>query len=260
MRIPAFLFCIALLCHFAPTLRAQNPGAQQDAEAEREKLLKAADQLDNIQANSESTKTSVDGMKTDVAALQATVTKLQTDNAALKQQVTDLQAALDQYKADQAKERQALIDNVASMIAAGKSSSTTKPAKKKKDVPAVSSAPTPPPSPPPSDATSELSGPVKNPAPISTASHLAPPPDPTPTATSAPTPASDDDSPPPPPPKPQKGYYHIVASGETLTMICDAYRENGVKVSAAAIRKANGLTVDSVLKPGQKLFIPKPGA
>ncbi len=66
-----------------PSLPAQDPGAQQDAEAAREKLLKASDELDNIQANSEATKTSVDGMKTDVAALQDSVTKLQADNAAL---------------------------------------------------------------------------------------------------------------------------------------------------------------------------------
>ena len=59
--------------------------------------------------------------------------------------------------------------------------------------------------------------------------------------------------------KPQKGYYHIVASGETLILICNAYKENGVNVSMSEIRKANGLTEKSVLKVGQKLFIPKPG-
>ncbi len=74
------------------------------------------------------------------------------------------------------------------------------------------------------------------------ASDLAPPPDPAPA------------------PKPQKGYYHVVENGETLTMICAAYRDQGVKVSIAQVRKANGLTEKSVLKAGQKLFIPKPGA
>jgi regulator of replication initiation timing len=227
-----------------PRLHAQDPAAQQDAEAAREKLLKASDELDNIQANSEATKMSVDGMKTDVATLQDTVTKLQTDNAALRQQLTDLQAAFDQYKADQVKERQTLIDNVADMIASAKAKTT----KKKKDAPAA-------------EATTDNSGPVHAPA-STLASNLAPPPDTTSTTSS--TQPSTDNTPapteaPPPPPKPQKGYYHVVASGETLTLICEAYRENGVNVSAAAIRKANGLTVDSVLKPGQKIFIPKPG-
>jgi len=209
-----------------PRLQAQDPGAQQDAEAAREKLLKAADQLDNIQANSEATKTSVDGMKTDVATLQGDVTQLQSDNAALRQQVADLQAALDQFKAEQIKARQTLIDNVAGMIATGK---------KKKE-------------PPVSEATTETLFQAKTPdAPPDTPS-LNPPPD---------TASTEDNT--PAPVKPQKGYYHIVASGETLIMIRDAYREKGVNVTASEIRKANDLTEKSVLKVGQKLFIPKPG-
>jgi regulator of replication initiation timing len=240
VRIPVLLLTL-ILCSFA-TLRSQtpNPGAQQDAEAAREKLLKAADQLDNIQANSESTKASVDGMKTDVTSLQTTVTKLQEDNAALRQQLTDLQASLDQYKAEQIKARQVLIDNVADMIAAGKGSSPAKSPKKKKE-----------------DSTPEAA--KNDPAPAKKhdaspgAASLAPPPD---ASQGDATPAPDA----PPEPKPQKGYYHVVADGETLTLICEAYRENGVNVTVSEIRKANGLNESSSLKPGQKLFIPKPGA
>lgn len=206
-----------------PRLQAQDPGAQQDAEAAREKLLKAEDELENIQANSEATKTSVDGMKSDVAALQADVTKLQSDNAALRQQLADMQTAFDQFKAEQIKARQTLIDNVAGMIAAGKGS---KSGNKKKDAPA-------------SEATAQT--------PISPESASIPP---NITATG---------DTPPAPVKPQKGYYHVVASGETLTLICAAYRENGVNVTVSEIRKANGLTETSLLKTGQKLFIPKPG-
>lgn len=224
-----------------PGLQAQDPGAQQDAQAAREKLLKAEDQLDNIQANSEATKTSVDGMKADVVKLQGDVTKLQSDNAALRQQVADLQAALDQFKAEQIKARQTLIDNVAGMIAAGKGSGTTKPVKKKKDA-SVSEVP------------AETSIQAKTPDTQAAATSLAPPPD----AVSAPTSTSTTDNA-PAPAKPQKGYYHIVASGETLTLICAAYKENGVNVTVSEIRKANGLTEKSVLKAGQKLFIPKPG-
>jgi regulator of replication initiation timing len=225
-----------------PRLHAQDPGAQQDAEAAREKLLKAEDELDNIQANSETTKTSVDGMKADVATLQATVTQLQGDNSALRQQLADMQTAFDQYKAEQIKARQTLIDNVAGMIAAEKASGATKSVKKKKESPD-------------SEPTTETSIQAKIPDAQEAATSLAPPPDPASTspnsaATTDTTPASV---------KPQKGYYHIVASGETLTMIRDAYRANGVNVTASEIRKANGLTVTSVLKTGQKLFIPKPG-
>jgi len=219
-----------------PRVHAQNPGAQQDAEAAREKLLKAADELDNIQANSETTKTSIDGMKTDVATLQASVTKLQSDNAALRQQVADLQAALDQFKAEQIKARQALIDNVAGMLATGNGSGTAKPAKKKKVTPVA-------------EATTETS------APPTAATSLAPPSD---TGSTSPSPSASDATA-AAPVKLQKGYYHIVASGETLTLICAAYKENGVNVTVSQIRKANGLTEKSSLKTGQKLFIPKPG-
>ncbi len=239
MRIPALLLSLALGACVASRLPAQDPGAQQDAEAAREKLLKAEDELENIQANSEATKTAVDGMKTDVATLQATVTQLQSDNAALKQQLADMQAALDQYKAEQMKERQALIDNVAGMIAAAKGPGTTKSVKKKKDTTA-------------SQGTTETATPGQA---SGAQAGVNPPPD---SASITPGAAATGDAP-PAPVKPPKGYYHVVADGETLTLICAAYRENGVNVTVSEIRRANGLTATSVLKTGQKLFIPKPG-
>jgi hypothetical protein len=222
-----------------PRLQAQvpDPGAAQDAESAREKLLKASDELDNVQANSEATKASVDGMKADMTTLQQTITKLQGDNAALKQQVADLQTALDNYKDEQLKARQKLIDDVAGMIAADKAGSSTKPAKKKKDADA---------------STPDV---AKTPDDAPASANLTPPPDTAPSTAS--TPAQTDET--PPAPKPQKGYYHVVAFGETLTMIVAAYKDNGVNTSVAEIRKANGLAKDTPLKAGQKLFIPKPG-
>jgi regulator of replication initiation timing len=139
VRISALLFSAAF-CLAAPVLRAQDPGAAQDAEAAREKLLKAQDELANIQANSEGTRTAVDGVKTDVASLQQNVTALQNENATLKQQLADLQAAFDEYKADQAKERQQLISNVADMIAANGGKSAKK---KKTDAETTEPAPAP---------------------------------------------------------------------------------------------------------------------
>ena len=235
MRISALLFS-AVLCLAAPTiLRAQDPGAAQDAEAAREKLLKASDELDNIQANSENTRAAVDGMKTDVASLQQNVTALQNENATLKQQLTDLQAAFEQYKADQAKERQQLVDNVAGMIANGGGKSS----KKKKTTDADTSEPASTSTP---EATTEVHP--------SMAPSLAPPPD-------HPSTSAADDT--PPTPKKQHGFYYTVVKGDTVSNIASAYRDAGVKVTATQIRKANGLTTDSVLTPGEKLFIPKPG-
>jgi len=236
VRIFVFLFSLAVCFSVMSGLRAQDPGSRQDAEAAREKLLKAADELDNIQANSETTKTSVDGMKNDVAALQQTVTKLQGDNAALRQQLADLQSAFDQYKDEQVKSRQKLIDDVAGLIAASKGS--TKPAKKKS-----------------ADTDAETPVAAKKTEAESGAANLAPPPDTSPASTPA-SPSAVNDT---PPPKPQKGYYHVVAPGETLTMIVAAYKDNGVNVTVSEVRKANGLSESSGVKAGQKLFIPKPG-
>ena len=51
----------------------------------------------------------------------------------------------------------------------------------------------------------------------------------------------------------------MVAPHETLSLICEAYRDNGVDVTVAQIRHANDLGAHTPLKVGQKLFIPKPG-
>jgi LysM repeat protein len=233
-----FVLLVSLCCWLSPSpvfAQDSDPAAQQDQEAARQKILKAADQIDMIETNSETTKSSVELMKSDLA-------KLQADNLALKQQLANLQAAFDKAEASRAKERQALLDEVAELVKAGKSPGT----KKKTTPAAAASEPTDStPSTPPSDAGAQAT--------IATAPSLAPPPDPgsTPTATTS-------DNNPPPPKPPQKGYYHVVESGETLTMICAAYRQNGVKVTVSQVRKANGLTETSVLKVGQKLFIPKP--
>jgi hypothetical protein len=205
------------------------PAAAQDAEATREKLLKASDQLDMIQSNYESTKIEVDSMKSDIAQLQAA-------NSALKDQLTQLQADLNKAEAERAKERQVLVDEVATLVAS-RSEGSSRP--KKHSAPETS--------PDDSSASTEVHTPdtesaagETSPDSASGNAGLAPPPE-------------------NPTPKPSKGYYHVVESGETLTEICSAYRDQGVKVSISQVRKANGLTEKSVLKVGQKLFIPKPG-
>jgi LysM repeat protein len=177
-------------------------------------------------------------MKADIAHLQA-------DNADLKQQLAALQATLDKAEADRARERQALLDEVADLIAKNNAPHGSVPHHHE-----------------PADAaaadSSAVHASIKNEVAETDAStspaHAAPTDadsaDTATTATTAPAPA--------PKPKPQKGYYHVVESGETLAIICQAYRDDGVKVSLSQVRKANGLTSKSVLKAGQKIFIPKP--
>jgi LysM repeat protein len=57
---------------------------------------------------------------------------------------------------------------------------------------------------------------------------------------------------------PEKGFEHIVASGDTLSTIALAYREKGIKTSTDQILKANPGLVPEKMKVGQKIFIPAP--
>ena len=194
--------------------RAQ-PAEAQDAEAARERLLKAADQLDLIQGNAETARVAMDRMKSDIEQLQAA-------NADLKQQVAALQAAFDKAEATRAKERQVLLSEVAQVMAIKASRHPEQ-----------------------SELASSDPGPTSDTGNDTEVHH-------------AKTKVADADPKPAAAPKPHKGYYHVVESGETLSMICAAYRADGVKVSLAQVRKANGLTTKSSLKVGQKLFIPQP--
>lgn len=82
-------------------------------------------------------------------------------------------------------------------------------------------------------------------------SHIKPEPEPAPSGdeTSSSAPAG-----------PQKGYYYTVQSGNTLSAIAKAYNDQGVKVSAGDILKANPKVDPKKLYVGQKIFIPDPNA
>ena len=59
---------------------------------------------------------------------------------------------------------------------------------------------------------------------------------------------------------PQKGYEHVVESGETLSAIAKAYRAQGVKVTTAQIIAANPKINPNSLIAGKKIFIPDAAA
>jgi LysM repeat protein len=54
------------------------------------------------------------------------------------------------------------------------------------------------------------------------------------------------------------GYEYKVAAGDTLSIIAKAYRDQGIKVTADQILKANPGLDPKNLKVGQKIFIPAP--
>ena len=58
----------------------------------------------------------------------------------------------------------------------------------------------------------------------------------------------------------QKGYYYEVKSGDTLSAIAKAYRDQGVKVTKEQIQAANPGLNPKTLAVGKKIFIPDPNA
>ncbi|MCX6936040.1 MAG: LysM domain-containing protein [Verrucomicrobia bacterium] len=58
-------------------------------------------------------------------------------------------------------------------------------------------------------------------------------------------------------PAEREGYEHVVAKGDTLSSIAQAYSEEyKIKLTADSICKANSIGKDAHLKVGQKLLIP----
>jgi nucleoid-associated protein YgaU len=56
----------------------------------------------------------------------------------------------------------------------------------------------------------------------------------------------------------EKGYDHTIQQGDTLSVIVQAFKDKGIKVTVDQILKANpGLNANR-LRPGQKIFIPAP--
>ena len=61
-------------------------------------------------------------------------------------------------------------------------------------------------------------------------------------------------------PQTEKGFWYEVHSKDKLSMIVQAYRQRGVKVTMQQVREANPEMDPNKLLPGQKIFIPDPSA
>ncbi len=56
----------------------------------------------------------------------------------------------------------------------------------------------------------------------------------------------------------EKGYPYVIQSGDSLSVIVQAYREKNIKITVDQILKANPGLNEKKLKVGQKIFIPAP--
>ncbi|NDD81040.1 MAG: LysM peptidoglycan-binding domain-containing protein [Verrucomicrobia bacterium] len=113
------LLAMAILGFLAagPLFAQLSPGAAEDAEAERRKILKAADQVDRMDS-------SVEEMKARIAALE----KILED---VKQQSNSLKESLASTAAKAEKEKQSLLEEVSKMLAETKAREKSTPAESK---------------------------------------------------------------------------------------------------------------------------------
>lgn len=168
-----------------------SPAQREDLEIERQRILRAADQIEVMVDQHNKIVRELDGLKSAQAALAKELAEQKAENERLS-------TRLDQLSQQQAKEREALLKEVAKLVAEAKTSA------------------------PPPPASSPSTGSSARPA-----------------------------------PKVEEGFEHVVARGETLWAITQAYRQAGVSVTMDEIRAANNLKEGQALRVGQKLFIPK---
>ena len=100
-QIPAW--AAAWLLGSCPCSAQMSPGAAEDAEAERRKILKAADQVDRMDA-------AVEDMKSRIASLEKILEEL-------KQQSNSLKESLANTAAQAEKDKEALLDEVSKLLA-----------------------------------------------------------------------------------------------------------------------------------------------
>ncbi|MEZ5406019.1 MAG: LysM peptidoglycan-binding domain-containing protein [Verrucomicrobiia bacterium] len=112
MKILSISLLFSALC-VLPLFAQNNPAQREDARMEREKVLRAADQLEVLLPQ-------LDSLKNEVQTLKTQVDRLQLENVALKKSLGELEAS-------RTKERDALLDEVSKIMAESKS---TKPALK----------------------------------------------------------------------------------------------------------------------------------
>jgi LysM repeat protein len=211
----SFLF---LTLFMTAALVAQNPGAREDAEADRRKILRAADLVDSIQAAQEQLQADVTELKTKLKSSQETVDNLQSENQKLRGDLALLKSAIEKSEEARLKERDVLLKEIASVVAEKTKSypqSHGDALLRVRDEETAAVAPA---------KKTEKEKPEKTKEPA---------------------------------PEKEAGFYHVVEKGHTLSGIADAFRQQGVNITIDDIRKANNLSKKDVIHVGQKLFIPK---
>jgi len=118
MRFNLLLLPACAVIWVAPGwLCAQDPGAAQDALIERQKILKAADQIDLLEQQNGS-------LQQDVAQMKERLRKLEDENVALKKAVADNEQA-------RLHDREVLLKDVSRIVATSSKGEKPRPAPEK---------------------------------------------------------------------------------------------------------------------------------
>lgn len=111
------LLLLGLCPLLAPNVAAQlSPDAKEDAREERLKLMRAADQLDALQNQSEQTGTKL-------ASLEETVTKLEKENGQLRSKLSKLEDQLSALQQAQAEQQKTILAEIKKLLKDQKPSS-----------------------------------------------------------------------------------------------------------------------------------------
>lgn len=147
MKSIYWLGIISLTC-LSGLLAQTNPSSREDSEAERKKLLRAADQIDVIQAELDTLRAQADQNRAEIDRLKNELAAARSENAMLKNDILTLKAAVEKLDTMRAQERELLLKEVSKIVADGSKSHTAPvvppPAQAKTEEP---SAPVPAPNP-----------------------------------------------------------------------------------------------------------------
>jgi LysM repeat protein len=100
-----------------------NPATREDSEAERKKLLRAADQIDIIQAELDTLRAQADQNRAEIDRLKNDLAAARNENAMLKNDILALKTAVEKLDAVRAQEREVLLKEVSKIVADGSKNS-----------------------------------------------------------------------------------------------------------------------------------------
>ncbi|MFH1067569.1 MAG: LysM peptidoglycan-binding domain-containing protein [bacterium] len=215
-----------------------DPAMAEDAAIERTRLLRAADQIDTVTRQISEMQQDMQASRREMDLLREDVTSLRSENGRLKK---DLTASEDK----RVQERDAILMEVAKIVAQKKKGTSSKSAQENEAAPVEESKSKPETKEEPQAEDVEKKSDLPDDPPKS-----EPAVDIKPDAKEKPQAQVKKEE------EKEEGYEHVVEKGQTLWIIAQAYQKKGVHVTVEDICKANDMKPGDKLRVGQRLFIP----